>query len=132
MRAKRLRKSFFLPNKETFKNLSDYVRLAIPSTLMLIFDWWSFEILAVMAGSISVEVTGAHIIILNVYYLFCMFCLGAHIAACVHVGRSMGQKMTGKAKTYLKLTSLYAFVMNLCIASFIYFGSHYVGMFFTD
>lgn len=82
-KVKELKKSFFLPTKETFRDLGEYLNLAIPSTLMLVFDWWSFEILAILAGYISVEVTGAHIIILNVYYLFVMCCLGTHIAACV-------------------------------------------------
>lgn len=82
--------SFFFVTKEDFKGLGEYLKLAIPSTLMLIFDWWSFEVLAVFAGYVSIEVTGAHIIILNVYYFFVMFCLGTHIAACVQVGRSMG------------------------------------------
>jgi MATE family multidrug resistance protein len=91
MKTKSLKKSFFFPTKETFKELGAYIKLAIPSTLMLIFDWWSFELLAILAGYISVAVTGAHIIILNVYYFFVMFCLGTHIAACVQVGRSIGQ-----------------------------------------
>jgi MATE family multidrug resistance protein len=83
MKTKSLKKSFFFPTKETFTALGAYIRLAIPSTLMLVFDWWSFEVLAVLAGYISVAVTGAHIIILNLYYFFVMFCLGTHIAACV-------------------------------------------------
>ena len=91
---------------------------------MLCFDWWSFEILAVLAGYISVEVTGAHIIILNIYYFFVMFCLGTHISACVHVGRSMGQQYPEKARKYLKLISFYSFLMNLAIAAFVYFGSY--------
>ena len=79
MSAKSLRTSFFFPTKETFEEIGDYLKEAIPSTCMLIFDWWSFELLAVLAGYISVVATGAHIIILNVYYLFVMFCLGTHI-----------------------------------------------------
>lgn len=89
-KSKSLRKSFFLPDKDTFKKLNDYLRLAIPSTFLLLFDWWSFELLAVFAGFISVEVTGAHIIILNAFFLFIMFPLGTLIASTVLVGKSMG------------------------------------------
>lgn len=66
-RSEDLKGSFFFITKEDFKDLCPYVKLAIPSTLMLIYDWWSFEILAALAGYISVEVTGAHIIIVNVF-----------------------------------------------------------------
>lgn len=91
MKSSYLKKSFFFPTKETFQEIGPYLRIAIPNTFMLIFDWWSFEILAVLAGYISVDATSAHVIILNVYYLFGMVTLGILITACVQVGKSMGE-----------------------------------------
>lgn len=54
-----LKSSYFFPGPETFHGLGEYFKLAIPSTLLMIFDWWCFEILAIYAGFISVEATGA-------------------------------------------------------------------------
>ena len=38
----------------------------------MIFDWWSFEILAIFAGFINVEATGAQVILLNIFYTIFM------------------------------------------------------------
>ena len=70
------KKSFFFPTKETFKFLRLHMKIAIPSTLLYMFDWWCFEILALVAGLISVNLSGAEIILLNCYYLVLTFCRG--------------------------------------------------------
>lgn len=43
---------------------------------MLCLEWWSFEVLALMAGYISVEATGAHVIVLNTHVVVIMVPLG--------------------------------------------------------
>lgn len=40
--------------------------------------------------------------------------------------------MPEKARLYLKLISFYAFLMNLVIASIVYYGSYHIAIFFTD
>jgi len=44
---------------------------------MLCLEWWSFEVLAIMAGYISVDATGAHVIIINTHVVIIMAPLGA-------------------------------------------------------
>ena len=61
-----------------------------------------------------------------------MCCLGTHIAACVQVGRSMGQRLIKQAKKYVLLVSLYALIMNISIGSFIYFARESIALFFTN
>ena len=51
---KDVRKSFFWFTKESFTGLKDYLNVGIPSTTMLCLEWWSFEVLAFMAGYVSV------------------------------------------------------------------------------
>lgn len=53
---------------------------------MLCLEWWSFEILAIMAGYISLESTAAHVVVLNTHVVVIMIPLGAQIAASVLVG----------------------------------------------
>ncbi|AQK91995.1 Putative MATE efflux family protein, partial [Zea mays] len=38
------------PTVEAFKGVSVFLRLALPSALMLCFEWWSFEILILVSG----------------------------------------------------------------------------------
>ena len=106
--------------------------MAIPSTLMLIFDWWAFEILAVIAGYISIEVTGAYVITANCYYFFVMFCTGTQLATCVQVGKAMGEGNPLKAKRYVKLTFFYAALMTSILATFIIGARQQIAVFFTD
>lgn len=68
---------FFFPNKESFVNLASYLRVAIPSLTMLCLEWWSFEVLAFMAGRISLEATAAHVVVLNTHVVIIMIPLGA-------------------------------------------------------
>lgn len=51
---KEVRQSFFWFTKESFTGLREYLKVGIPSTTMLCLEWWSFEVLALMAGYISV------------------------------------------------------------------------------
>lgn len=72
-----VRKSFFFFTKESFEELGDYLRIGVPSCCMLCLEWWSFEVLALMAGYISVDATGAHVIVLNTHVVLIMVPLGA-------------------------------------------------------
>ncbi len=70
---------------------------------MLCLEWWSFEVLAFMAGYISVEATAAHVVVLNTHVVIIMVPLGAQVAATVLVGQARGEKGgkgAGKAKSF--------------------------------
>ncbi len=72
-----IRRSFFFPTLESFQHLATYLRVAIPSLTMLCLEWWSFEVLAFMAGRISLEATAAHVVVLNTHVVVIMIPLGA-------------------------------------------------------
>lgn len=76
-RDKDVSKSFFFFTKESFEELGSYLKIGIPSCAMLCLEWWSFEVLAIMAGYISVESTAAHVICLNTHVVVIMLPLGA-------------------------------------------------------
>jgi MATE family multidrug resistance protein len=65
--------------------------VAFPSLVMLCLEWWSFEVLAFMAGYISLEATAAHVVVLNTHVVLIMVPLGGQVAATVLVGHSLGQ-----------------------------------------
>ena len=41
------------PNKRTFSDIGEYLKLGIPSALMLCMEWWSFYIMILIAGKIG-------------------------------------------------------------------------------
>jgi MATE family multidrug resistance protein len=72
-----IKKSFFFPTYKSFQNIATYLRVAVPSLTMLCLEWWSFEVLAFMAGRISLEATAAHVVVLNTHVVIIMIPLGA-------------------------------------------------------
>lgn len=94
---KEVRKSFFWFTKESSQDLKGYLKVGIPSTTMLCLEWWSFEVLAFMAGYISVSALSAHVVVLNTHVLLIMVPLGAQVAATVLVGQAMGEGNYRKA-----------------------------------
>jgi multidrug resistance protein, MATE family len=45
-----LKEAWFWPTKESFRNIREYLNVAVPSMLMLCLEWWSFEIQTVLAS----------------------------------------------------------------------------------
>lgn len=115
-----LRTSFFFPNADTFRSLGAYLRIGIPSASMMCLEWWSLEVLALMAGYISVVATASFVIVVQCFCAVGMFAFGAGIAAAVCVGKAAGEGDYIKAKQYAKLIVLMTFVMVIIIALFVY------------
>jgi MATE family multidrug resistance protein len=67
---KDLKTSFFFPTKESFTKIAEYLKIGIPSALMLCLEWSGYEILLILSGYIDVNSAGACSIILNIFYLF--------------------------------------------------------------
>lgn len=77
MTDKEVRKSFFFFTKDSLVGLGGYLKVGIPSTTMLCLEWWSFEVLAIMAGYISTEALAIHSVILSTHVVIIMVPLGS-------------------------------------------------------
>ena len=55
----------FCYDKSCIEGLSTYLRIGVPGMLMLCFEWWCFEILAIFAGLLGVKMLAADVIIVN-------------------------------------------------------------------
>jgi MATE family multidrug resistance protein len=85
-----VKEAWFLPDYSALHGLYEYVKLGIPSILMLCLEYWSFELMTLFAGYISVNATAAHTIALNLAFLLFMFPLGFNYAATALIGKSIG------------------------------------------
>ena len=43
------------PGKESFRGWGEYLKVAVPTAIILCSEWWAFEVLTIVAGLISVE-----------------------------------------------------------------------------
>jgi Na+-driven multidrug efflux pump len=47
------------------------MKIGLPSATMLVLEWGSYEVLTLMAGYLGVLSTGAQVIIINTFFVFC-------------------------------------------------------------
>ncbi|XP_056263689.1 multidrug and toxin extrusion protein 1-like isoform X1 [Pseudoliparis swirei] len=74
-----------------------YMKLAIPSTFMVCFEWWVWEIGGFLAGVLGEVDLAAQHVMLEIGAITFMFPLGVHAAACVRVGNALGAGNTTRA-----------------------------------
>ena len=82
-------KNEMTPNlKQVMKieGLVEYVKLGIPSALMICIEWWSYEFITIISGYISVEAQAAQVVMTNINALIWMIALGLQQASCCYIG----------------------------------------------
>uniref|UniRef100_A0A673JFL4 Multidrug and toxin extrusion protein n=1 Tax=Sinocyclocheilus rhinocerous TaxID=307959 RepID=A0A673JFL4_9TELE len=108
-----------------------YMKLAIPSTMMLCFEWWIYEVGGFLAGMLGeLDLAAQHAVIMLAFINY-MFPLGIQGAACVRVGNALGAGDTAGAirtsKVSLTCTGLQTvFVLQIrlaCVSMGILLGS---------
>ena len=109
-----LKKSFkLIPDESVFTRLLIYLELGLPAAMMSSFEWWIFEILAIMAGLISVEALAAEVIIVNFVTFMFMIPLGCSFAASAFTGFFCASGKIKEAKKYTRLTVAFGEVITL-------------------
>lgn len=85
-------KSYSAPmlRKETFKHWGAFLKLGIPGTFMQCFEWWAFEVLAILAGWLGTVELAAHVAVINTCALIFMIPLGLQFTASGLVGSEIG------------------------------------------
>uniref|UniRef100_A0A3Q3LJ92 Multidrug and toxin extrusion protein n=1 Tax=Mastacembelus armatus TaxID=205130 RepID=A0A3Q3LJ92_9TELE len=108
-----------------------FIKLAIPSMLMLCLEWWIFEIGGLLAGMISEVELGAQSITYHLSIVAYMFPLGFSVAASVRVGIALGAGNIDQAKLSSKVTIICAFIISCFVGAAFGFSRHVIGYIFT-
>jgi MATE family multidrug resistance protein len=101
--------SWHFPNKDSFVGWGEYLKYGVPAALMLCLEWWSFEIMALFAGMLSINELAANVVLFNLVAFLFQFAFGMSFAVSNLVGNSLGQDKPKKARKYF-VTSLMAIV----------------------
>ncbi|KAM6960536.1 multidrug and toxin extrusion protein 1-like [Aplochiton taeniatus] len=106
---------------ESLQEWGSYMKLAIPSTMMLCFEWWIYEFGGFLAGMLSeFDLSAQHIVIMLAFINY-MIPMGIQAAACVRVGNALGAGDTAGAvltsKVSLALTASMAVIQGLVLVS---------------
>uniref|UniRef100_A0A3P8TA99 Multidrug and toxin extrusion protein n=1 Tax=Amphiprion percula TaxID=161767 RepID=A0A3P8TA99_AMPPE len=89
-----------------------FVKLAIPSMLMLCAEWWLFEIGGFLAGVISEAELGAQSVIYQLTVIAYMSPMGFSAAASVRVGNALGAGNIEQARLSCKVPIITTFIEN--------------------
>ncbi|XP_030602353.1 multidrug and toxin extrusion protein 1-like [Archocentrus centrarchus] len=106
---------------ECLQEWGSYMKLAIPSALMICFEWWIWELGGFFAGLLGEVDLAAQHVLMEIGSIVYMFPLGVHAAACVRVGNALGAGNTARAlvscRVALVLSGVLAVFQGIVIAS---------------
>ncbi|XP_042341753.1 multidrug and toxin extrusion protein 1-like [Plectropomus leopardus] len=109
-----------------------FVKLAIPSMLMICLSWWIFEVGGLLAGVISEVELGAQSIAYQLCITAYMFPLGFSVAASVRVGNALGAGNTEQAKLSCKVPIICAFIIACFVGASLSSARYVIGYIFTS
>lgn len=78
-------------NGSSFQGLGVFINLALPSALMMLFEWGAFEMLTIFAGLVGVASQAAQNIIANCFGTMFMLSLGMGSAVAATMGNELGR-----------------------------------------
>ncbi|KAJ7308817.1 hypothetical protein JRQ81_008085 [Phrynocephalus forsythii] len=107
--------------RDCLQDWGSFMRLAVPSMLMMCIEWWTFEIGSFLAGMISVVELGAQSIIYELATIAYLLPQGMSVASSVRVGNALGAGDAAQAKqsciTGLLCTGAFAVVFSCLLAA---------------
>ncbi|KAK1941070.1 Multidrug and toxin extrusion protein 1 [Phytophthora citrophthora] len=95
-----------------------FLRLGVPSFLLLTTEWWAFEMLTLMAGVLpnAVVSISAHAVQVNVNNMIYMVFWGVAVASNVRIGNCLGANSPKQAKLACKVAQLLTLSISVAFA----------------
>uniref|UniRef100_A0A3Q1BVB2 Multidrug and toxin extrusion protein n=1 Tax=Amphiprion ocellaris TaxID=80972 RepID=A0A3Q1BVB2_AMPOC len=109
-----------------------FIKLAVPSMLMICLSWWIFEIGGFLAGVISEVELGAQSIAYQLCITAYMCPLGFSVAASVRVGNALGAGDTQQARLSCQVAIICAFTVACVVGLSIGVTRNVIGYIFTS
>ncbi|XP_051960534.1 multidrug and toxin extrusion protein 1-like [Xyrauchen texanus] len=118
-------------SRDCLQEWGAFIRLALPSMLMLCVEWWTYEIGGFLAGLIGEAELGAQSVVYQLASITYMFPLGFAVAANVRVGNALGAGNTEKAKLSAKMSLVCGLLVSCVIATIIGSTNSIIGYIFS-
>ena len=94
-------------NVWNWQELKNYLRIGIPGMLMLCFEWWALELLAIFTGLLGVNELAAQVVIVQMVSFIFMLPLGISYSASALTGNYLGENKIDLAKRFAILTLMF-------------------------
>ncbi|CAI2361778.1 unnamed protein product [Moneuplotes crassus] len=116
----------------SFEGLKEFIRYAIPSTLMRSLEYWVCEILMIFSGWCGSKQQAAAITAWNIYSAFYRFTSGISMATSNLVGNCLGNNDPRNGKQYAIASMLVTCIPIIFTMSFLYFLRYQIMSFSGD
>ena len=106
---------------QLWMSLPQFLALGIPGAAQLCFEWWAFEVLALICGLLPNAVVdiGANAVIMNLSALVYMLYLGMSISGNVRIGNALGAGDSKRAKVAALSSISMCAAMAIFVAAFL-------------
>ncbi|KAL4470918.1 hypothetical protein ABPG72_005952 [Tetrahymena utriculariae] len=111
---KHLHKCFISLSKEIFKDLSDYLKVAVPIGSIVAAEWMIFELTAIISSNLNDNQYEAHLVLSNFSAMCFQFQIGYSTATATFISNEMGNQNVKNALKYTKY-ALFIILVHLCI-----------------
>lgn len=90
----------FWYDKTIFNGIGTFLKIGVPGMLMLCFEWWAFELLAIFTGNLGVTQLATEVVIINLISFIFMLPLGISYSASALTGNYIGEGKIDLAKKF--------------------------------
>ncbi|KAM7189700.1 MatE domain containing protein [Naviculisporaceae sp. PSN 640] len=100
-------------NRAALRNWLPMIRLALPGCIMVVAEWFAFEILTLASGRIGVKTLAAQSILVTVTSTTFQIPFPLSVAGSTRVANLIGAKLVDAAKTSAKVTIVFGVIVGL-------------------
>ncbi|CAI2367237.1 unnamed protein product [Moneuplotes crassus] len=116
----------------SFEDLTQFINLAVPSTMMRCLEYWVCELIMIFSGWCGVKDQAAAIAIFNVFSALYRLISGISMATSNLVGNCLGNNDAKNAKQYALASLCVTFVPIILCTNFMYFCRYQIMSFSSD
>ncbi|XP_055097999.1 multidrug and toxin extrusion protein 1 isoform X2 [Symphalangus syndactylus] len=116
---------------ECLQDWASFLRLAVPSMLMLCMEWWAYEVGSFLSGILGMVELGAQSIVYELAVIVYMVPAGFSVAASVRVGNALGAGDMEQARKSSTVSLLITVVFAVAFSVLLLSCKDHVGYIFT-
>ncbi|EFJ21258.1 hypothetical protein SELMODRAFT_268118 [Selaginella moellendorffii] len=119
---------------EAFRDFKLFLRLAVPSAIMVCVEWWAFELLLLLSGLLPNPQlqTSVYSIILNTVSFTFMIPYGIGIAASTRISNELGAGQVSNARFAFFVTLGLALLDATTMAILLFLARHFLGRVYSN
>lgn len=116
---------------ESLKNLWGFMKIVILGIVSVGAEWWAFEIIALMAGSMGQVQASAQSIVMSTDALLAIFPFGVGVATTNRVAKLLGEGKIGHARKAAHAASMIATGNGCIVMILLFLFRKQISLFFT-